>query len=76
MVAAAAVMQSGMQALATGGVGRSRMARRQIADCMTKRMYADRTLSYIDAKKACKDEMMAQSDRLAANAPAEPVKGR
>jgi hypothetical protein len=32
-------------------------SKRQLSDCMLKRMYSDRTLSYNDASKACKDEL-------------------
>ena len=32
-------------------------AKRQLHDCMLKRMNDDRTLSYNDASKACKDQL-------------------
>ena len=32
-------------------------SRRQLAGCMWKRMSANRTLSYYDASKACKDQL-------------------
>jgi hypothetical protein len=32
-------------------------SKRQLSDCMLKRMYSDRRLSYNDASKSCKDEL-------------------
>jgi hypothetical protein len=47
--------------------------KRQLADCMTKRMYANRTLSYNDASKACKDELRGtKTDAALSNVP-KPV---
>ncbi len=38
--------------------------RRQIAACMTKSMSANRTLSYNDAQKDCKDRVLANSQTI------------
>ena len=47
--------------------------KRQLAECMTKRMYANRALSYNDAAKACKDQLRGnKTDAALANAP-KPV---
>lgn len=48
----------------------------QVIGCMKKRMSASRTISYIEAAKACK-EQLRQSDRssgplVAADTPAKP----
>ncbi len=42
-------------------------SRRQVLGCMLKRMRSNRTLSYLDAKKACLDEAKAQSANLASS---------
>ncbi len=46
---------------------------RQVRSCMLKRMTAEKTLSYNDAKRMCADELKAQSNTqsnaLAAPAP-------
>ena len=41
---------------------------RQVAHCMMKRLRADRSESYRDAFKTCKQELTAESDRNAATA--------
>ena len=43
--------------------------KRQIFSCMTKRMSNDRTISYNDAEKTCKQSSPARKDTLAVNAP-------
>jgi len=48
-------------------------SRRQLADCMTKRMYSDRTLSYNDAAKACKDQLRDKKTDAALNNVPKPV---
>jgi hypothetical protein len=48
-------------------------SRRQLADCMTKRMYSDRTLSYNDAAKACKDQLRGKKTDAALNNVPKPV---
>jgi hypothetical protein len=47
--------------------------RRQLADCMTKRMYSDRTLSYNDAAKACKNELQGSKTDAALSKSSKPV---
>lgn len=46
--------------------------RRQLADCMMRHMSANRTLSYNDAAKVCKNLLKARKD-TAANVVAKPV---
>jgi hypothetical protein len=48
-------------------------SKRQLADCMTRRMYANRTLSYNDAAKACKDELRGRKTDAALNNAPKPV---
>jgi hypothetical protein len=66
----------GAQALGADPAGHSRNSKRQIADCILKRMSASRTLSFNDATKACKEQMKPQEGDLASNAPVKPVDGR
>ncbi len=49
------------------------ISRRQLADCMTRRMYANRTLSYNDAAKACKDQLRVRKSDAALNNAPKPV---
>ena len=59
-------------ALAGDSASRSTMSKRQMivqmVGCMKKRMSADRSSSYNDARKACKDQINKQSDNLASGA--------
>jgi hypothetical protein len=45
--------------------------KRQVLDCMTKRMSADRAVSYNDAMKACKDRILVGKLALSANSSVE-----
>jgi hypothetical protein len=47
--------------------------KRQLADCMTRRMYADRSVSYNDAAKACKDQLQGRKTDAALNNAPKPV---
>jgi hypothetical protein len=51
----------------------SPLTRRQLADCMIKRMNANRTLSYNDAAKACKDQLRGRKSDAALNHPPKPL---
>ncbi len=44
--------------------------KKQMASCMTKRMLANRAVSYNDAKKACTDQLKGQSAGMALSRPA------
>lgn len=48
-------------------------SRRQLADCMTKRMSSNRTLSYNDAAKACKDQLRGNKTDAALNNAPKPL---
>jgi hypothetical protein len=48
------------------------LARRQLAECMSRRMSANHLLSYNDAAKACKDQLKNRKD-TAANVSPKPV---
>jgi hypothetical protein len=49
------------------------MIRQQISDCMTKKMGADRTLSYNDAMRTCKARLQPPKETLASNGAAPPA---
>jgi hypothetical protein len=71
------VMLMGAQTFAQDSPTHPRNSRRQIADCIIKRMSADRRVSFNDATRTCKDLAKAQDDNsLASNIPAKPVSDR
>ncbi len=47
------------------------VAKHQLSECMSKRMSADRTLSYNAAMRACKERLQPPKDTLASNGPIE-----
>jgi pectin methylesterase-like acyl-CoA thioesterase len=72
----------GTQALAVDSTSQSTMNKRQMivqmVGCMRKRMSANKSSSYNEAKKACKDQINRESDNspsgalVASDAPAKP----
>jgi hypothetical protein len=66
-MAATSLMLIGTQALCADPPARPRTSRHQIADCITKRMSASRTVSFNEATKACKDQLKAQGENLTSN---------
>jgi hypothetical protein len=76
MITAAGVMLLGMQALAADLPGQAKNSRRQIVECVIKRMSANKTVSYNEATKVCKERLKPQNDDLASNTPIKPVNGR
>jgi len=58
---------SGTPVFAVDTLNQSIMNKRQVLGCMLKRMKSNRTLSYLDAKKTCLDELKAQSANLASS---------
>lgn len=73
-LATLSLMLSCAPLLADEGVNRTPpVSKRQLADCMTRRMYANRTLSYYDAAKACKDQLRGKTDAAALKSPPKPV---
>jgi hypothetical protein len=69
MIAAAAMMSIGAQALAQDPVGPAKSPRRQLSQCMSKRMLSDRYVSYYEAAKICKAQLKALSE----NSPTRPL---
>jgi hypothetical protein len=49
------------------------ISKRQIASCMSRRMAADRLLSFNDAAKSCKDQLKSRKTDTAANVAPKPV---
>ena len=45
-------------------------------DCMTRRMSADRTLSYNEAVKRCKEQMKTKDAAVISSNPAKPASTR
>jgi hypothetical protein len=72
VIAATGVIFAGAQALAADSVRQSTMSKRQmivqIVGCMKKRMAANKSSSYNEAMKACKDQINKEGDTLASGA--------
>ncbi len=72
IIAFTSVMFVGAQAHAVDSTSQSTMSKRQIivqiVDCMKKRMSADKSRSYNEAMKACKDQINRESDDLSSGA--------
>jgi hypothetical protein len=64
-VLAASSLMLGAQTLRAQPESPAIIAKRQLSECMTKRMSANKTLSYIDAMRACKERMQPPKDTLA-----------
>lgn len=61
----------GAQAVAAQPMSQAALLKRQLSGCMSRRMGADRTLSYKDAMRTCKDRMQPAKEALASNRPGE-----
>jgi hypothetical protein len=82
VVALAGLIFAGTQALAADSTSQPTMSKRktiaQMVGCMRKRMSANRSISYNDSMKACKDQMNKKNDNLpsgalvASDTPAKP----
>jgi hypothetical protein len=62
-------MQAGAEPMSQSAINK-----RALTGCMTKRMSADRTLSYNAAMRACKELTQSPKEALAANSPVDAVK--
>jgi hypothetical protein len=61
----------GSQAASAAPESRAIIAKHQLSECMTRRMSANRNLSYIDAMRACKDRLQPPpKETLASISPA------
>jgi hypothetical protein len=61
----------GAQVMATQPMSQAALFKRQLSDCMSRRMGADRTLSYNDAMRTCRDRLQPTKEALASNSPGE-----
>ena len=72
IIALTGVMFAGAQAHAVDSTSQSTTSKRQmivqIVDCMKKRMSADKSRSYNEAMKVCKDQINKESDDLSSGA--------
>jgi hypothetical protein len=48
------------------------IAKHQLSECMSKAMSANRSVSYNDAMRACKERLQPPKDTLASNNPSDP----
>jgi hypothetical protein len=63
------LMLIGAQSVAAPPPSPSTLVKRQMTECMTKRMSANKTLSYNDARKGCKERLQPGKDEVASNTP-------
>jgi hypothetical protein len=59
----------GAHAVAAPPSSQAALVKRQINDCMTRRMGANRTLSYNDAMRMCKERVQPAKEALASISP-------
>jgi hypothetical protein len=76
LIATTCTLLVGAQAFAADPANPSKISRRQMVDCMMKRMSADKVLSYNNAAKDCISQLKMQNDKLASNASVKPTDGR
>jgi hypothetical protein len=76
VIAVAGAMLTACQALADDASTHARNSRRQMADCIIKRMSADRMVSFNEATRTCRNQAKTpEEDSLASNTPAKTVAG-
>jgi hypothetical protein len=68
-VLAASILVLGAQNIGAQPESPAVIAKHQLSECMTKRMSADKGLSYNDAMRACKERMQPPKDTLASISP-------
>jgi hypothetical protein len=61
----------GAHAVAAPPMSQAALFKHQLSDCMSRRMGADRTLSYNDALRTCKDRLQPTKEALASNSPSD-----
>jgi hypothetical protein len=61
------LMLAGSQSFSLDLTNQSAITKKQISACMTKRMLANRAVSYNDAKKSCTEQLNAQNVSTASN---------
>jgi hypothetical protein len=71
VIGLSSTMLVGAHALAAPPASRSAIIKRQLNDCMSRRMATNKTLSYNDALRGCKGRLQPQKEALASNSPSE-----
>jgi len=74
-VLAASTLVLGAQTIAAQPESPAVIAKRQLSECMTKRMSANKTLSYNDAMRACKERAQPPKDLASINPVETGTKG-
>jgi len=69
VIATTSMIIAGVQAFAGNSRSQAALNRRQIADCMSKRMSANQAESYNQAAKTCKEQVKRPNDQLALSTP-------
>jgi hypothetical protein len=70
-ILAASILLLGAQTISAQPESAAVIAKRQLNECMAKRMAASKTLSYNDAMRACKEHLQPPKDTLAAINPSD-----
>lgn len=73
---ACGILILGAQTLAARPESPAVIAKQQLNECMSKRMSADRSLSYNEAMRVCKERLQPPKDLASNNPVATGVKGR
>jgi hypothetical protein len=60
-IALISLILTGSQSLSLDLTSQSAISKKQISGCMTKRMLANRALSYNDARKSCSEQLKGQN---------------
>jgi hypothetical protein len=68
---AGSILALGAQSIGAQPESPAVVAKHQLSECMTKRMAADKSLSYNDAMRACKERMQPPKDTLASISPSD-----
>ncbi len=71
LIAMAGMMFVGADAFAANSPSHAAIQRRQLANCMSKQMAANTSISYNEAAKACKDQMKIQNGQAGLSARAK-----
>jgi hypothetical protein len=70
-VLAGSILVLGAQGIGAKPESPAVIAKHQLSECMTKRMAADKSVSYNDAMRACKERMQMPKDTLASISPSD-----
>jgi hypothetical protein len=73
VIAMTSMLFVGAQAFSDHPPSHAAMNRRQIINCMSKQMAANKSISYNDAAKTCKDQLKVQHRELGLSVPPPSV---